>query len=288
LPPKADTARAFDSQPLHINGLPMPLERDGDVFYAPLTRGRPDEPVLLELRYTMPGTAADMELPKFTDKPTPAVQKVFETVYLPQEKVVVGTNGPWNDEMPWRPPPFLVALGIVPPPEPADQSDSRLLSWVTEGVSLSSSPADRFQIDGVPRSFSTLRPPEDDDGALRVSVWNRSTLQAAVFIVVLAAGAFLLVRPASDRIAGIGLLFAVVFLAAVFQPSLAGALLEGPLVSSTALVLLIWFVKYIVWLVRSAASWTTPPQIAAASPFASIAAVDPAPQRPSDSEGGKA
>jgi hypothetical protein len=190
--------------------------------------------------------------------------------------------------MPWRPPAFLVALGIVPPPEPTDQSDTRLLSWVTEGVSLSSSPADRFQVDGVPRSFSTLRPPEDDDGALRVSVWNRSTLQAAVFIVVLAAGAFLLVRPASDRIAGIGLLFAVVFLAAVFQPSLAGALLEGPLVSSTALVLLIWFVKYLVWLVRSAATWTTPPQLVATSPFASGTAVDPAPQQSSDSEGGKA
>lgn len=288
LPTDADTATAFDSQPLHINGQPMPLERDGDVFYAPLTRGRPDEPVLLELRYTMPGTAADVELPKFTDKPTPAVQKVFETVYLPQEKVVVATNGPWNDEMPWRPPPFLVALGIVPPPEPTDQSDTRLLSWVTEGVSLSSSPADRFQVDGVPRSFSTLRPPEDDDGALRVSVWNRSTLQAAVFILVLAAGAFLLVRPASDRVAGIGLLFAVVFLAAVFQPSLAGALLEGPLVSSTALVLLIWFVKYIVWLVRSAATWTTPPQLVSTSPFASVAAVDPAPEPPSAAEGGKA
>jgi hypothetical protein len=288
LPDDADTATAFDSQPLHINGQPMPLERDGNVFYAPLTRGRPDEPVLLELRYTMPGTAADVELPKFTDKPTPAVQKVFETVYLPQEKVVVATNGPWNDEMPWRPPPFLVALGIVPPPESTDQSDSRLLAWVTEGVSLSSSPVDRFQIDGVARSFSTLRPPEDDDGALRVSVWNRSTLQATVFILVLAAGAVLLVRPASDRIAAIGLLFAVVFLAAVFQPSLAGALLEGPLVSATALVLLIWFVKYVVWLVRSAATWTAPPQLVATSPFASVAAAEPAPEQPSDSEGGKA
>jgi hypothetical protein len=287
LPTEADTATAFDSQPLHINGQPMPLERDGDVFYAPLTRGRPDEPVLLELRYTMPGTAADVELPKFTDKPTPAVQKVFETVYLPQEKVVVGTSGPWNDEMPWHPPPFLVALGIVPPPESTDQSDSRLLSWVTEGVSLSSSPADRFQVDGVARSFSTLRPPEDDDGALRVSVWNRSTLQATVFILVLAAGAVLLVRPASDRIAGIGLLFAVVFLAAVFQPSLAGALLEGPLVSATALVLLIWFVKYVIWLVRSAATFTAPPQVVATSPFASIAASEPAAEHPSDSEGGK-
>lgn len=286
--PDGITKDAFDTQPLHVNGQAIPLEHDGDDLLIPLTTRRPDEPVLVELRYTMDGRPDDVELPTFTDKNKPAVQKVFETVYLPQEKVVVGTNGPWNDEMPWRPPPFLVALGIVPPPESTDQSDARLLSWVTEGVSLSSSPADRFQIDGVARSFSTLRPPEDDDGALRVSVWNRSTLQAAVFIVVLAAGAFLLVRPASDRIAGIGLLFAVVFLAAVFQPSLAGALLEGPLVSSTALVLLIWFVKYIVWLVRSAATWTTPPQVVASSPFASIAAVDPAPEPSSDAEGGKA
>lgn len=290
LPDSANTATAFDSQPLHINGQPMPLERLGDVFFAPLTRGRPDEPVLLELRYTMPGTAADVELPKFTaqpDAPVPAVQKVFETVYLPQEKVVVGTSGPWNDEMPWHPPPFLVALGVVPPRESTDQSDARLLAWVTEGVSLSSNPGERLQVDGVARTFSTLRPPEGEAGALHVSIWNRSTLQATVFIIVLAAGAFLLTRPASDRIAGLGLLFAVVFLAAVFQPSLAGALLEGPLVAATSLVLLIWFVRYIIWLVRSAATWTAPPQVVGASPFATVAAAEVPPEAPSDTEGGK-
>ena len=151
------------------------------------------------------------------------MQKVFETVYLPQEKVVVGTSGPWNDEMPWHPPPFLVALGIVPPPESTDQSDSRLLSWVTEGVSLSSSPADRFQIDGVARSFSTLRPPEDDDGALRVSVGTAPRCKLPY-----SSSCWLRERYCSFGRRAIGspdlaLLFAVVFLAAVFQPSLAGA-----------------------------------------------------------------
>jgi hypothetical protein len=287
LPAEADTATAFDAQPLHINGQSMPLERDGDMFYAPLTRGRPDEPVLVELRYTMPGTAADIELPKFTDKPAPAVQKVFATVYLPQERVVVGTSGPWNDEMPWRPPTFLVALGVVPPPESTDQSDARLLAWVTEGVAVTSSPADRFQIDGVARPFSTLRPPEDEAGALRLSVWKRSTLQATVFLIVLAAGAFLLTRPASDRIAGLGLLFAVVFLAAVFQPSLAGALLEGSLIAATSLVLLIWFVRYLIWLVRRAASATEQPHAAVETPFATAATANESPASPSDSEGGK-
>ena len=286
--PVAAQKDAFDTQPLHVNGQAVPLEYDGDDLLIPLTTRRPDEPVLVELRYTMEGRPGDVELPKFTDEQKPAVQKVFQTVYLPQEKVVVGTSGPWNDEMPWHPPPFLVALGIVPPPEQTDQSDVRLLQWVTEGVSLSSSPADRFQVDGVARTFSTLRPPEDDEGALHVSVWKRSTLQAAVYIIVLGFGAFLLVRPASDRIASLGLLFAVVFLAAVFQPSLAGALLEGPLVSSTALVLVIWFVKYIIWLVRNAATWTTPPQVVAVSPFGSVAEADVAPEHPSDSEGGKA
>ena len=288
LPASADTATAFDAQPLHINGQPMPLERDGDVFYAPLTSRRPDEPLLLELRYTMPGSAADVELPKFTDQPQPAVQKVFQTVYVPQEKVVVGTSGPWNDEMPWHPPPFLIALGVVPPAESTSQTDVRLISWVTERVPLSSSPADRFQVDGVARTFSTLRPPEDEAGALHVSVWNRSTFQGVVFVLILAAGAFLTMRPATDRIAALGLLFAVVFLAAVFQPSLAGALLEGPLISATALVLLIWFVRYIVWLVQRAAAWTAPPAVAAVSPFAAVGPeVAPANDNPSETEGGK-
>jgi hypothetical protein len=286
LPSSADTATAFDSQPLHINGQPMPLERDGDVFYAPLTNRRPDEPVLLELRYTMPGTAHDVELPKFTDKPTPAVQKVFETVYLPQEKVVVGTSGPWNDEMAWRPPPSLVALGVVPPAESTEQNDARLISWVTEGVALSSNPSDRFPTDGVARSFSTLRPPEDAAGALSVSVWNRSTLQAAVFLIILTAGGILVFRPVPDRIAAIGLLFAVVFLAAVFQPSLAGALLEGPLVSSTALVLGIWFVRYLVWVVRNAANMVVPAPVVAASPFGPVAD-EPATPPTDNPEGGK-
>jgi len=291
LPADADPKTAFDAQPLHINGQATPLERDGQAFHAPLTSRRPDEPLLLELRFTMPGHAGRIELPTFPDDP--AVQKVFLTVYLPQEKVVTSVGGPWNDEMPWRPPPFLVVLGIVPPQETTEQSDARLLSWVAEGVTLSSGPADRFQVDGVARTFSTLRPPKDSAGALRLGVWNRTTLQATVFGVVLIAGSVLLARPASDRIAALGLLLAVVFLAAVFQPTLAGALLEGPLVAAIAMVLLIWLVRYLVWLAQTLPSWLPArPLIAAASPFgatspdATPSGTSPA-SSPSGQEGGK-
>ncbi len=295
LPAAASRSTAFDSQPLHVNGQPMPLEYEGENLLVPLTNRRPDEPVLVELRYTMPGTAGQIELPSFEQeiavgevgKPAPAIQKVYETVYLPQEQVVVAARGPWNDEMAWRPPPFLVALGIVSPPETREQSDARLLDWVKEGVSMSGSPADRFQIDGLPHIFSTLRPPLDAAGALRLSVWNRSTLKTVVFLVVLLMGAGLAMRPVSDRIAALGLLLAAVFLAAVFQPSLAKVLLEGPLVSAIALVLLIWFVRYVVWLVRNAAT-LLPTRTAAATPFGPVVETPVAEEVPSENEGGKA
>jgi hypothetical protein len=244
LPASADPKTAFDTQPLHMNGKATPLEKDGTQYYAPFTNHSAETPVLLELRFTMPGDATSIELPTFPEEP--AVQKVYLSVFLPRERTVLGKEGPWSDEMAWQPPPLLQALGVMPEFTTA-VNDPGLLTWVTEGVSLAGQPAERLSVDGYPRIFSTLQPESAAAGALQLTVWKRYTLNVLVFGVVILLGVLFMFRPIIDRLAAVGALFAMVFLAAVFQPTLAGALLEGPLVAATVLVLVLWCVHYAVW-----------------------------------------
>jgi hypothetical protein len=249
LPPGIDPATAFDSQPLHINGTAVPLERDAQagVYFAPLTNTNPEQLVLVELRYSMPGTASEIVLPEFPDNP--AVQKVYLSAYLPKERKLVAIRGPWTDEEPWHPPPLFAALGVADSPRHAT-SDDAIVQWVIEGTSLRSQPNDRFLRDGEPHLFSTLSPASGAAGALRISTWNETTLNVLVYAVLLAMGCAVLWRPIAERIAFLAMIFAAVFLAAVFQPTLAATLLNGPVISATAMVLLIWFVRWLIWLAQ--------------------------------------
>ena len=90
----------FDTQPLKINGRSVQLERgDKDEFFIPLVGQNPDEPFVLELRYTTPGSAKNIELPHFPNDP--AIQKVYLAAYLPKELTLLGSQGPWADELTW-------------------------------------------------------------------------------------------------------------------------------------------------------------------------------------------
>lgn len=285
LPAGVDPATAFDSQPLHINGTAVPLERDtqAGVYFAPLTNTNPEQLVLVELRYSMPGTASEIALPEFPDNP--AVQKVYLSVYLPRERKLTGIEGPWTDEEPWHPPPLFAALGIADPPRNASGDDA-IVRWVIEGTSLRSQPNDRFLRDGEPHLFSTLNPAAGAAGALKISTWNETQLNGVVFAIILSIGIVLLWRSFAERIAFLALIFAVVFLAAVFQPTLAATLLKGPVVSATTAVVLIWLVRWAAWLANElykshTASVAAAPQPAVAAPSAAV----PATTTPPDSSG---
>jgi hypothetical protein len=90
----------FDTQPLRINGQPVALEKgDKGEMYVPLAGRTPDEPFVLDLRYTTTNSETRFELPEFPDEP--AVQQVFLCAYLPQEQVLLGAQGPWNEEFTW-------------------------------------------------------------------------------------------------------------------------------------------------------------------------------------------
>ena len=87
----------FDTEPLRIDGRPTPLERGAkDEFFVPLVGRGGDAPFLLELRYTLPGVGARVDLPAFPEEP--AVQKVYVSVFLPEEQALLGYHGPWTDE----------------------------------------------------------------------------------------------------------------------------------------------------------------------------------------------
>ena len=90
----------LDSQPLRINGRPAPLEKGGaDTYYVPLVAANADTPLVLELRYTLPGDGSRLVLPAFPEEET--VVKAYLAVYLPETRTLVGVRGPWTEEFFW-------------------------------------------------------------------------------------------------------------------------------------------------------------------------------------------
>ncbi|RMF95276.1 MAG: hypothetical protein D6741_11875, partial [Planctomycetota bacterium] len=75
-------------------------------YYVPLVGTEPGEPVVLELRYTLPGDGSELPLPTFPTDPdvqpeAPAVQKIYLGVYLPEETCLFSHNGTWTEEFTW-------------------------------------------------------------------------------------------------------------------------------------------------------------------------------------------
>ncbi len=159
LPAALDPATAFDDQALHINGKKVPLEKEAGAYWVPIATPASETPVLVELKYNLAGTAAQIELPHFPEEP--AVQKVYVAAFIPKEWVMLGQTGNWSDEQPWQPPPILQMLGVAPQ-ECGCPTDDEILGWVQEGLSLPGNPRDRFSVVGSPLIFSALQPPSGD------------------------------------------------------------------------------------------------------------------------------
>ena len=173
-----------------------------------------------------------VELPAFADEP--AVQKVFVSVFLPQELELLGYQGPWTDEQQWQ---YTSPVGRVSAPR---YTDAGLVNWVREGVTLTGSPADSFPIDGQAFIFSTLRPEDQAAGSLRLTTMNGKWLHFLIFFGVLGLGLLLVKRPLAQRGAALAALLIVLVLLGVFLPILATQIIYGGLWLALLLTLLVW------------------------------------------------
>jgi hypothetical protein len=291
-----NTAGTLDSQPLRINNQSAPLEHDGTQFFIPLTGHSADEPVLVELRYTVPGNPSSLQLPEFQDDP--AVQQVYLAVWLPEEWKLLGVGGPWTNEN-------VVGTLRVPSPFHGTRSvpathgpdDAALASQVRQGIANCETAGDGFPVDGKRYLFSTLQPDAGRAGTLRLTAAHRNVVNAAVFLIVAIVGLALTPRPAGTRLWWLAGLIVAIVLVAVFAPTLAEALLAPPLYLAIGLVLLVWIARCLAWFMpgyvawqssrfRSAAAATA---VAAAATTAAAPPVDttpPPPTPPAGQEGG--
>jgi hypothetical protein len=224
----------FDTEPLRINGQSTPLERGAKgEFFVPLVGRGNNEAFLLELRYTLPDSKLRVELPSFPDEP--AVQQVFISAFVPDELTLLGSQGPWTDEQAENSP--------SPRPWPASRySDPDLIRWVSEGVSLSGSPADTFPVDGQALIYSTLRPEAGEAGSLKLSTLNGKWLHAFIFAGVLGLGIALVRRPLADRATAIGIAIVILLLLGVFLPTFSTQILYGGFWLAIVLTAIIWCV----------------------------------------------
>ena len=230
----------FDTGPLRINGKVVALERgDQDEFLIPLVGLNADTPFVVDLRYTVPGGASRLDIPVFEDEP--AVQKVYLSVYVPQQEVLMGSTGPWSQEMRWR-------LNIPSGPQPMPHiDDGSLISWITSGVSMPSNPGDAFQTDGQRYLFSTLRPLPPPGGALRLVTLDQTWLQAMIFIFISLGGTALLKTSTATRWLGIGSFVVALILIGVFLPTFSLQILDAATLTAVFLVWVIWTVHHLVW-----------------------------------------
>jgi hypothetical protein len=240
LPKSVDPARAFDTQPLRINGQTVSLERgDKGEFYVPLVGQNPDEPFLLELRYTVDGNASRLEYPVFPSEP--AVQKVYLCVYVPEEQALLGSLGPWTDEFELQ---STTPLSTAPL---TNQSESWFVNWVREGVNITGASPDSFQTAGNLYVFSTLRPARPEEGgALRLVTLDEDWLSLLVFGAVALGGLVLIRRPASQRLMAFATLLVALVLIGVFLPTFSTQVVDGVLFLAIFLVLVVWLVMYVI------------------------------------------
>ncbi|MFZ5832692.1 MAG: hypothetical protein ACOY3P_21605, partial [Planctomycetota bacterium] len=229
LPPEA----AFDTAPVRVNDRPVTLETDRQgQHFIPLTNTSADQPVLLEIRYTVPGGADVLRLPGFPQES--AVQQVYLGVYLPDEQVMLGRTGPWTEDFDWRMQgPFQWS------PRPY-RNEQELLNWVREGVPGSQAAGENFATDGTFLLFSTLRPAPAPAGELRLAAADRDWFHAFVFGLALLGGLMLLPAPLGTRVGVLSGLVILALLAGAFAPTFTMHLFDGVLWTALAIVVLLW------------------------------------------------
>lgn len=272
--PKIDpTKETLQRDSLRVNGSPVRLETDQKgQFFIPLVGITPDEQVLIELRFTLPGNQLSLELPQFPEDP--AVQQVYLSAWLPDEQRLLGVRGDWTDEQ---------HPGIFDEPyQGGPQSDDELINWVREGTGAAGGTMEPFATDGLRQLFSALRPEPATAGALSLIAIHKYLLYSLVVLAVGAVGLVLTIRPIGQRLWWLAGLVVAVVLAAVFAPTAANAVLGDVFYASLGLVLLVWLVRFLVWAIPKLTAWIgSRPARAAAVATAAIAAATIPPPPPS-------
>jgi hypothetical protein len=246
----------FDADPLRINSQPVALEQGPEAgqYFVPLPTANADEPLLLELRYTVP-RGSGLELPAFLDDP--AVQEVYLCAFVPATQALLGASGPWTEKFQWR---FPRKQGLWGKRLPVNQIDDKaLVAYVREGVKDAGAAADSFHTDGTQYVFSTMGPGDP----LVIRTLDSRALSGLVFAVVLLGGLALVPARCGHRVLAVGGLIALVVLAGVFLPTLSVQVFNGNFAAAVFLVLVLWAVVCVFRLSPAAAqcwrSWRSAP-----------------------------
>jgi len=225
----------FDSQPARINGTAIVLEEGEGQFHVPLTAQDPETPFLLELRYVAARSTSRLECPSFPEGP--ATQRVYLSLYLPQDRDFLGYWGPWTDENTWR----VRGFSVYPR---ASMNDAGQIKEMARGLQVDPASLLDFPTEGSQLLFSALRPPSGGKGALRLFSLKRWLFKGIVLAMVLGCGLILLRFSFKEKTMGVGTgVIAMVFLA-IFFPTLARQVADGVLAASVLVVLVIWALWY--------------------------------------------
>ncbi len=236
IPPEAK----FDTQPLKINGRTSMLEQGGsDTYFVPLVGFDTESPVLVELRYTVEGTEANLSLPEFPEDS--AVLKTYLCVHAPEESALLGYEGPWTDEMRWQ---LTDRLDWSPQPR---QTEAELVrNWLAAGIPVEGDPLESFSTDGQLYLFSALQPSTLTDGGLQMKTVDDRGLKFAVLAVIALLGLTMLKRPFTQRVAALALFAVSCIILGVFLPTFSRQVVDGVLLIAIVVMLLVWFAYYLL------------------------------------------
>lgn len=238
--PETEDDDWFESLMLWVNGERRDVERGAEGsgrYFIPLVGLEPDEPFLVELRYAMPGKASHLEPPTFPDEP--AVQQVWLSVYVPQDRTYLGKTGPWNDVFTWH----VAGFRLWPESKHAPRW---LVNQVAQGTGVDQARLMDFAAEGRHLLFSTLRPEGGDAGSLHVYTVHGTLFAALVTLVILAIGGWLLRKRLAERVLVVGVLIVVWVFLWVFMPSFWRALFSNAAAAACLAVAIVWIVWYVV------------------------------------------
>ena len=226
----------FDAQPLLINGQNASLERgSANQLYIPLAGNDPSQPIFVELRYTTPGNHTQIDLPVFPD--APPVQTAYLAVFLPKERTLLASNGPWTDE-------FELQPGIWKSVPSCRLNAMNLMNWVKDGTAANK--ITDFQTDGVMYLYSTLQPETGVAGALRLEAMDEKWWTCCVMIGLLVFGLVFLSRSVQTKFVALAGLAAIVIAVGAFAPTLASQMRTTPAILGVLLVLVLWGAREIL------------------------------------------
>ena len=211
----------------------------------PLVNSHPDEPLLLELRYTCSrATAAASICP--ISPPSRPCRKVYLCVYLPMDRVLLGKSGPWTDELDRG----LAADSGFPGQDGARAAKKPFCEWVLGDRAIpGGSPAERFHTDGKLYVFSTLQPEAPPKGSLHLCFLNAGWFNGLLLGGVVFLGVLLVPAPGRTRVLAIGLAVIALAVCALFWPLAARELMGWRFWDVALIVAVVWAAWWCGWAV---------------------------------------